>query len=193
MSDAVCVCARVCAEGEGGRRGVPPVHPACGPGGAEACVCRRGLAVGGGVVLGKWTPGGSLPGSAGGWCGRGCPVCGDQLCVRGLCIRTCWRIGPLCVRVCCLCVRARGPCGLSGVCACCVSACCVSVLHVCILCVRVLLLCVCVCVCVWILSPQDPGPSAGLPSKGPRSLSSAAPGREGAALQPDPSPPKATN
>lgn len=45
------------------------------------------------------------------------------------------------------------------------------------LCARELCACVRVCVrvCVWILSLQDARPSPGLPSKGPRSLSSAAP------------------
>ena len=65
-----------------------------------------------------------------------------------------------------------------------------------VLCVCVFVLCVyaaaALCVCVCVLSPRDPHPSPGLPSKGPRSLSSAALSR-GCRASARPPPPKATN
>ena len=149
----------------------------------QLCVGSWGLAAGGVLFLESGHQGRCSQGLRAGGMDGGGPVRGDT---RGggqgvhMCTR-CQRTSPLCVHVCSLCICAGGQSGVSrcyasvSLCLCCVCVLCAraaAALRVCV-CVCA---CACVCVraCVWILSLQHRRPSPGLPSKGPRSLSSAA-------------------
>lgn len=158
----------ICAKGEGVGMCVLLLCALCACWLGQSVVCEQLWPGYGGLCCSsKRTPGWLPPGSAAGWCGLRLSRLGDPRCYRGSCMCTCCqRVSPFCVRVCSVRICTGGPREPSGGPECCVSLdvflCIDAAAAFCML-------------CVWILTPQVPCPSPGLPSKGPRPLSLAAP------------------